>query len=221
MKKKMAIVTSVLAVAAAATFALSACGGGKDWSKATLNDYDPAEFMQKEGIQYGFSEDETSRDNVINYFGTPSAYLALYEDGSAAAVGCLCVPDLYDNNFDEWDCGIKAFEDAKVVAFSWGYWSQEGNTLTINLQGLWLPDYYENGEPIPDLALEDALRGTWEYEVELTDGSASIDDYETIAMSSVAILPLHHHGTPEYKSLKEFTDEFEKDLQAGLYDPQA
>ena len=215
MKKKIAGLALVSALATSAVLALSACGGGKDWSKATLDDYDPAEFMQKEGIVYGFCEDETSRDNVINDFGTPSAYLALYDDGSAAAVGCFYVPGLYENNFDEWECGIQAFEDAQVIAFSWRYWTQDGNTLTINLQGLWLTDYYEDGAPIPDMALEDALRGEWTYEVEVVNNEASIDNYETIAMSSVAILPIHYKGAPEFKSLREFADDLDEKLNGA------
>lgn len=210
MKKKITILAMVCALVVSVVFSLTACGG-KDWSKATFNDYDPAVFMTKEGIKYGFSEDETSRENVINDFGTPSAYLACYEDGSVAAIGCFYVPGLY-KNMDEFNCGIKAFVDAQAVAFSWGYWTQKGDTITINVQSLWLVDYYKDGEPIPDMALEDVLRSSKTYEVKIENGSATIDNYETIAMSSEAILPLHYKGAPEFKNLQEFADKLDQKL---------
>lgn len=213
-KKIVAVIAAAL-LSIGAMFALAACGTpAKDWSKASYDDYDPAVFMTKEGIKYGFCEDETSRQNVINDFGTPSAYLACYEDGSAAAIGCFYVPGLY-KNMDEFNCGIQAFVDAQAVAFSWGYWTQEGNTVTIKVKGLWLVDYYKDGEPIPEMAFEDALAGEWTYEVEIENGSGSIVEYETIAMSSIAILPIHQHGAPAYKNLMAFATALDEKLNGS------
>ncbi len=191
---------------------LTGCGGGgKDWSKASWDDYDPATFLAKEDIAYclGVYEKTTSTDQ---YAAMAPTHLMLYKDGSAAAYSCFDVKEVF--HMFESECGIQIYDDNEIITAWYGYWSEKDGTVNITLKGYKLQALYENGALKEGINLDETLV-VKEYEAEVEDGILTILDFQTVGANEELVgHPVQSTNPPKYKNLQEFLDSIPENMPA-------
>ncbi len=179
-------------------------GGGKDWSKASWEDYDPEEFLNKTEIEYslGVYEDSSAVDQ---YSFLAPTHLMLYKDGSAAAASCFMEKGAFG---DIGKTGLPIYDDNGVLSMSFGSWTKDGDTITIKLNLLYLADYYDvenGGKPKADVNLADVLK-EYEYEATIEDGVITLLDFQSYKDTGAVGHPIQTVELSKYASLKAWLD---------------
>lgn len=205
MKHKKLLVGFIAAILAAiSAFAFSACGGKTDWSKASWTDYDPEEFLNKTDIEYSLGEYEDSMAGDAYAFLAPT-HLMLYKDGSAAAASAFMAKGAFG---DIGKCGLPVYDDLGVLSMSYGYWTQEGTTIKITLNLLYLADYYDvenNGAPKEGVDIADCLH-EYEYEAELVDGVITLPVFQSWKDTGAVTFGVQTMDVTKYATLKAWLE---------------
>lgn len=184
-------------LAAVSAFALAACGSGEDplyqptqdWSQVKFSEYDPETYLAKTDVAYSCGKyDGTSMEGVASMI---SCNLILYIDGSAFAVTGFDKKGVFPIN-----SGIKAYDDNYIKDVSYGYWTKDGNNITIKLRGLRVETLNGNETPL------DELVGDWQTYTGTVEGEVlTVPDFKA-----------ENGGTPyavqsnDYESMQEYLD---------------